>query len=109
MKAKMWELFEALFEMTDEHETAPPWALALKLGEEVGELQEVVLKNHGFLRHKEIKEDDWHEAADVINVLIGYFSQAYPDLSPHEKTEKLYAAIADKGDKYARVIGVKND
>lgn len=103
-KAKFYELIAALFQMSKEREDAESWALALKLGEELGEFQEAVLKEYGYLQHKEVKEDPFHEAADIINVLIGFFAVHYPGLSAEQLTEKLYEAIASKGDKYAKVV-----
>lgn len=80
------------------------WALALKLGEEVGEFQEAVLKDYSFLRHKEDAGHSWLEAADIINVLIGFLAVHYPEMTAQELTEKLYEAIATKGDKYKGIL-----
>ena len=96
-----------ILEFTKQYETSPSWALALKLGEECGEVNEAVLKDYGFLQHKQLKEDVFHEAADVINVLIGLLVTHYPNLTTEEIGFKLNEALTTKGAKYKRVI--KND
>lgn len=104
-KPKFYELIEDLFDMTQNHETMDPMALGLKLGEEVGEFQEAVLVEHGYLQHKELKEDTLHEAADIICVLIGFLAKHHPNLTSPQLTEMLYEAIAKKGEKYANIVG----
>ena len=63
-----------------------------------------MLKDYGYLKHKELKEGVWEEGGDIINVLIGFFGQHYPGLTAGQLTEKLYEAIAKKGEKYERVM-----
>lgn len=105
-KAKFYELTEALFEMVQKHdEGTKSWALALKLGEELGEFQEAVLKDYDYLKHKPVGEGVWGEVADIINVLIGFLALHYPEMTATQLTEKLYESVALKGDKYAHVIG----
>ena len=103
-RAKLYEEIEYLFDLTLQHETAEPWALALKLGEELGEFQQAVLKDEGYLRHKELKEDMWGEAADIVCVLIGYFARRYPECTGQQLTERLYDNICEKGDKYRTIL-----
>jgi len=105
-KAKFHELIEALFEMVQTYEDAPSWALALKLTEEVGEFHETVLQDNGYLEHKppKLDEDLFYEAADIINVLIGFLAVRFQQFTPTELAEMLYSAIATKGDKYADVL-----
>ena len=76
----------------------------MKLGEELGELQEEVLKDYGYLKHKEAKEGVWLEVADLINVLVGFLATHYPNMTAHELTEKLYESVALKFDKYERIL-----
>jgi len=102
--AKFYEEVQWLFELTQKQETAVPLVLGVKLSEEVGEFSEALLKACGYLNHKELKEDPMHEAADIINVLIGCLANLYPDKSPHELTEELYGAMCDKGEKYERIL-----
>ena len=93
-----------LLEMTRENETAPDWALGLKLGEECGEVQTALLYANGFLRHKTLDEDVMHEVADVINVCIGLLVQHYSEHSTDYILEWLTQAIDKKGKKYAKVL-----
>ena len=104
LEGKLWEEFEWLFELTQKRENAPVTCLGMKLQEELGEFSEAVLKEIGFLEHKEVKESPMREAADVINVLIGVLAVLYPDKTPHELTEELYVAMCDKGEKYERIL-----
>jgi len=104
LEAKFYEEIHWLFELTQKYERGEPLALTVKLGEEVGEFDETVLKHTGYLRHKEVKEDPMHEAADIINVLIGCLTVLYPEKTPFELTEELYEAICEKGEKYERIL-----
>ena len=110
MKTNWDALMRQMFDITQEHETAPPFALTIKLAEEVGEFSEIMLHEFGFLRHKdkEWKDTPIEEAADIINVLIGALAVHYPEKSPDDLTEELYAAMLKKGTKYARLIGAEN-
>ncbi len=101
---KFYEEVQWLFDLTQTHEDAPPLVLGVKLSEEVGEFSEALLKECGYLQHKELKEGPMHEAADIINVLIGCLARLYPNKSPYELTEELYGAICDKGEKYERIL-----
>jgi NTP pyrophosphatase (non-canonical NTP hydrolase) len=80
--------------------------LGLKLAEEVGELSEVLLKDNGFLPHKEVKEDAFHEIADIINVCIGILAQSggCKNMSPSDIIDALIAAIETKTKKYASIV-----
>lgn len=102
--SKFYEAIHWLFEMTQQGETAPPLALGVKLSEEVGEFSEALLKQQGFLAHKELKERPIDEAADIFNVLIGCLAVMYPERTPYELTEELYDAICTKGEKYERIL-----
>jgi len=104
------EIFK-LFFMTSKYETAPDFALTIKLSEEVGEFSEVMLHEMGYLRHKnkEWKDTPIEEAADIINVLIGTLAVHYPDVPPEELSDDLLAAVKKKGAKYARLIGAPED
>jgi NTP pyrophosphatase (non-canonical NTP hydrolase) len=93
-----------LFRISKEKETMPPLALTTKLSEEVGEFSETVLKECGYLGHKDLKEDPIHEAADIINVLIGVLSMLYPERNPRYLTNELLEAITKKGKKYERIL-----
>lgn len=99
-------VFEELLVMCREYDTAPDWAHGLKLGEEVGEVNECILKGNGFLQHKTLKEDVMHEVADVMNTCCALLTSHYPDLSPKELTEALTDAMMKKGTKYAKVLNV---
>ena len=101
---KLWEEVQWLFELTQKNEDMPAIALVAKLAEEVGEFAESVLKDEGYLQHKELKEGPIHEAADVINVVIGILAQLYPGRNPRYLTEELYVALCEKGEKYERVL-----
>jgi phosphoribosyl-ATP pyrophosphohydrolase len=93
-----------LLKMTRDKETAPDWALGLKLGEEAGEVQTALLYANGFLRHKTLDEDVMHEVADVFNVCLGLLTQHYPDLTPEEILSQFNTALYVKGKKYAKVL-----
>jgi len=103
-----WDnLISHLFNITQSKEDAPPYALTMKLSEEVGEFNEVMLHELGFLRHK---DKDWkdtpiEEAADIINVLIGTLAVHYPNKTPEELSAELKIAMIKKGNKYARILG----
>jgi len=104
-------LIGQLFYMTRKYETMPAVALTVKLAEEVGEFSEVMLHELGYLRHK---DKDWkdtpvEEAADIINVLIGALAVHYPDKTPGQLSDELFAAVKKKGAKYARIIGATED
>ena len=101
---KLWEECQWLIELTQKNESMPAIALVAKLAEEMGEFAEAVLKEEGYLQHKELKEDPIHEAADVINVLLAVLAQLYPGRNPRYLTEELYNALCDKGEKYERVL-----
>lgn len=105
------KLISYLFWMTRRHETAPAIALTVKLAEEVGEFSEVMLHELGFLKHKnkEWKDTPAEEAADIINVLISTLSVHYPDKTPGELCDELFAAVQKKGAKYARLLGAEKD
>jgi len=104
MKAQLYEEILSLFALTRELEEGHPLVLNVKLAEEFGEFSESVLHHLGYLQHKEVKEDPIHEAADMINVIIGCLTQLYPDKSPYDLVEDLHVAISEKGDKYERIL-----
>lgn len=93
-----------LFEMVQEKEDAPPWALGLKLGEEMGEFQQNLLHTYGHLHQKEMDEDIFGEAADVINTVIGVLGTLYPFQNSDELVERLQEAMYNKGTKYERLL-----
>jgi len=104
-KTQFHNVIFRLFTLTRKYEQMTTLALALKVSEEVGELAEVILKDNGYLKHKQpSKEDAWHEVADIINVLIGMLAKHYPNLSATELTENLYNAIEKKGKKYEKIL-----
>jgi hypothetical protein len=106
-----WDtLVEGLFSVIREHETAPSYALTIKLSEEVGEFSEIMLHEMGFLKHKdkEWKDTPAEEAADIINVLIGALAVHYPEKSPAELSDELFLAVRKKGTKYARLLGAED-
>ncbi len=85
-------------------EKAPDWALTLKLAEECGEVSEVVLYENGFIQHKQLKEDLFHEVADVINVCTAILAQHYSEMSTIEIHDRLIQAVETKGAKYAKIL-----
>lgn len=92
--------------MVQQYEEAPAWALGLKLSEETGEFSEVLLKELGFLKHKDKEwEPLMEEAADIINVVVGVLARAYPNRHPRILTLELLDAINKKGAKYSRLMG----
>lgn len=86
------------------HEDAESWALVLKLGEEVGEFNEAVLKMLGYLKHKELKEDAIHEAADIVNVVFSALTVLYSELSVEELMEQFVQAFETKANKYKKIL-----
>jgi len=105
------EMFLTLLKMTRKHEPAPSWAMTLKLGEEVGELNEVILHDCGYLQYKkkEWKDTPVGEAADIINTLLGMLQAHYPDKTPEEISEELFKESIRKGTKYGRILGADPD
>lgn len=102
---------EKLVSITDivqNHEDAPSWALVLKLGEEVGEFNEAMLKELGFLQHKELKEGPLGEAADIIITTISILAVQYKDMPPDELITKLEIEIHRKFEKYKKIMGVED-
>ena len=98
-----------IMELTKEHETMPDWALAMKLSEECGEVNECVLVENGFMPHKMLKEDTMHEVADVFNVCVGLLVKRYPDQSVDTLMNNFCHALEKKTEKYRHIMGVKND
>ena len=45
-----------------------------------------------------------HEAADIMNVMLGVLSANYPELSSAEISDKLLQSFIAKGKKYADCI-----
>lgn len=93
-----------LFYLGQERETAPVWALTIKLQEEVGEFSEAVLKHYKFLKHKVIKETPMEEAADIVNVIVAALAKTYPDMTPDELMIEFGNAIESKTRKYEKVL-----
>ncbi len=91
--------------MSCEHDPMPPWALALKTGEEVGEFHTAILYELGFLRHKVMKDTPFEEAADVMNCLIATLANLYPNKTPEQIGTALMAAHVKKAEVYASRIG----
>ena len=100
-----------LLEMTRENEVASSWAMTLKIGEEVGELNEVILYDYGYLQYKdkEWKDTAVGEVADIINTLLGMLQAHYPDKTPEEISQELLEASKNKGKKYGRILGADPD
>ena len=98
------EQFEYLFAMVQEKEDAPAFALGLKLGEETGEFQQNLLHTYGYLHQKEMKENIFGEAADVINTVIGTLGALYPYQTPEDLVARLQEAMYNKGIKYERLL-----
>ncbi len=112
MENNNWDdMIFTLLEMVREYQDAPSWAMTMKLAEEVGEFSEIMLYEHGYLRHKdkEWKDTPTEEAADIINTLLGALSMHYPDKSSEEISKELFDAMIKKGNKYARVLGAEPD
>lgn len=100
-------LGEALIEslqLTREFETAEPWALGLKLQEECGEFSEALLKELGYLTHKELKEPLMGEAADMIVVILATLVQLYPDKRLSDIARELRDQIIVKTIKYRNIL-----
>lgn len=110
MNGKWDTLILTLLEMTREYETATSWAMTMKLTEEVGELNEVMLYEHGYLQYKdkEWKDTPIEEAADILNTVLGMLSKHYPDKTPEEISQELIGASLKKGKKYGRILGAEN-
>ena len=102
---KYRKTFEDLFAMAQEHDTAPSWALGLKLQEEVGEFSEAVLFENGFIQYKTNVGSPMEEAADIMNVVVSALAKIYPNKHPRELNLMLLEAMNKKGAKYARLIG----
>jgi hypothetical protein len=104
------KLIEQMFQITQEYENAPAFALTIKLAEEVGEFSEIMLHEFGFLHHKdkEWKDTPIEEAADIMNVLVGALAVHYPHKTPKQLSDELSAAMLKKGTKYARLLGSEN-
>ncbi len=100
-------MIKSLLEMTREYESAPSWAMTMKLTEEVGELNEVMLYEHGFLKYKDKvwKDTPVEESADILNTVLGMLSAHYPDKTPEEISKELFEASLKKGKKYGRILG----
>lgn len=84
----------------------PDWALAMKLSEECGELNEAMLKDLGFLQHKGELEGPLGEAADVIIVAISAIAAHCPELPQSALVEQLRTALVEKTNKYKNILGV---
>ena len=100
----MNELLQQCIDVRRQFDNVPTLALGLKLSEEVGEFSETVLKACGFLRHKEVKETPFGEAADVINVVLGILGNLYPENTSQEIVLKLKEQIDIKKNKYERIM-----
>ena len=98
------EQLRYLVDMVQAKEEAPAWALALKLGEESGEFQSNLLHTMGHLHQKEMAEDIFGEAADVINCVMGTLAKLYPFHTAEEIVELLREANYNKGTKYERLL-----
>lgn len=85
-------------------DNAPAPILGLKLMEEVGEFGEATLKHLGYLRHKEVKETPFGEAADIVNVVLGMLASMYPDLDSPKIIEELVVQIQHKKNKYESIM-----
>ena len=101
-------LIESL-KLSRELETAEPWALGLKLQEECGEFSEALLKELGYLKHKEMKEPLIGEVADIINVLLSILAQLYPEKKMEDIVRELRDYMVLKTIKYREVLEHKND
>lgn len=107
-KVSVEETLEGVLNLCRNYESAPDWALGLKLAEECGEVSEAILYANGFIQHKELKEDVLHEVADVINVALGILTQHYPDVAVPELLTQLDAAMKTKNKKYAKILGANS-
>lgn len=95
---------EESIEMSRELETADGWALGLKLQEEVGEFSECLLKKYGYLRHKQLKESIFGEAADIMNVILSVLQAIHPTASTEDILEELTKHMYLKNAKYKKVL-----
>ena len=98
-----------ILETTSRHEDSPPWALGLKLAEECGEFSEAMLKELGFLQHKEDKEGTIGEAADVIIVVLSALATLNPTGKPEDIAGLVHEALVRKMKKYKDILGVPHD
>ncbi len=104
------DIFYNLLRMTRDLEKAPNWATGLKLGEECGEVQEAILKDNGFLKHKEeaSQYDVMYEVADVMNVCCAILTSTYKDATEEEILEAFTTAMDIKGMKYRKLLEDEN-
>lgn len=100
MKDKILEIVKTV----RDRETFPTWALMMKLGEEVGELNESLLAEFGYLKHKDKEfESPFGEAADVILVVLNVLTTQYKDeLTAEEIVAELEKQIHKKFEKYLK-------
>lgn len=98
-----------IIDLVQQHETAPDWALTMKLSEECGEFSEAMLKELGFLQHKVVKEGTFGEAADVIIVVLSALAKHYPLLEPSTIVDQLSFSMREKTGKYKRILGVNEE
>jgi len=102
--SNLGDLLEELIILAQNHENAPDWALGLKLGEECGEVQSVLLHANGFIQHKSFDEDVMHECADVFNVITAILAKHYEDMSVEELSYRFFQAVDKKGQKYRKLL-----
>lgn len=82
--------------------------MTIKLSEEHGEFSEAMLKDLGFLKHKEREPNElMHEAADMVLVLLAALAKHYPENHHEDIAEALSTAIDTKMEKYKRLLGVE--
>lgn len=106
MNQNYYEQITHIVTITQQHETAPDWALSMKLSEECGEFNEAMLKELGYLQHKVSKEGTFGEAADVIIVVLSALAKHYPDLPPSTIVAQLYSKLCEKTGKYEQIMGI---
>lgn len=87
-----------------EFEDGDPNVLTNKLGEEFGEFCEAVLKETGHLRHKELKENSFGEAADIFNTVLSVLGKLHPHMSVEELMYALIQYVNLKREKYERIV-----
>lgn len=95
-----------------DNEEMHPIVLLGKSQEELGELAKDILKEHGYLRHKEYYPRMYDELADVFMVLftavaltdVGIKNDPLPGPTPEEIVTKFEEALKKKFQKYKELL-----
>lgn len=88
-------------------ETMSPAELALKGTEEYGEFASGILIETGAIRHKNLKEPSFGEAADVLLCMIAALAKTNPNLSDEAIAAELARWVRIKQAKYDLLLETK--